>query len=148
KVADPQPTSGALAATRLPSQLWLVRLLGILEFGAALAGLGIGSLAVTPGTILYICFAIFTWAALRGDRPLQSCGCFGREDTPPSWIHVGFNSVSALALGSVVLSSAPVVPWSQPAGELVAYLAFAGLGVYAAYLILTALPQTLALTRS
>lgn len=148
KVVDPQPTSGALNAARLPSRLWLVRALGVLEFAAALVGLALGSAAAAPAALLYLGFAIFTWVALRWDHPLQSCGCFGREDTPPSWIHFGFNAVAALALGSAAIAALPTVPWSDLPEILLGYLAFAALGVYAAYLILTALPRTLAVSRS
>lgn len=147
KVVDPQPTSGALAAAHLPSQVWWVRMLGLLELAAAVLGLAIGSVAAFPGALLYLGFAAFTWAALRKDLPIQSCGCFGREDTPPTWIHFGFNTVSAISLAAVTLRSASTIPWNGHTGEVIGYLAFAGLGVFAGYLILTALPQTLAVSR-
>jgi hypothetical protein len=147
KVVDPQPTSGALAAAHLPSQVWLVRMLGLLELAAAVVGLAVGSVAAFSGALLYLGFAAFTLAAVRGDRPLQSCGCFGREDTPPTWIHFGFNTVSALSLAAVALRGAPTIPWNGQTGEVIGYLAFAGLGVFAGYLMLTALPQTLAVSR-
>ena len=147
KVVDPQPTSGALAGARLPSQPWLVRSLGLVEIAAATFGLAIGSLAALPAALLYLGFTLFTLVAVRGNRLLQSCGCFGKEDTPPSWLHVSFNIGAVFALFAVVVSGQPTIPWTGPLGELLGYAAFAGLGVYAAYLMLTALPRTLAVSR-
>lgn len=147
KVVDPEPTSGALAAARFPSQPRLVRALGLLELSAALVGLAIGSAATALAALLYLGFVAFTLLALHGDRPMQSCGCFGREDTPPSLFHLAFNTVSGFSLALVAIERTETIPWSGTAGEVLGYMAFAGLGVYAAYLLLTALPRTFAASR-
>jgi hypothetical protein len=89
KVVDPTMTVGALREFGLPSSPALVRVL-------ALAEVVLGILAiVVGGTVLwtlvaasYIAFGMFVVAALRVDAPIGSCGCFGRADTPPHWLHV------------------------------------------------------------
>jgi hypothetical protein len=98
KVLDPTMTVGALRAMGLPSGPGLVRV-----GAAAELALGIGA-AVVGGAVLwalvgasYVAFAAFVVAALRSDRPIGSCGCFGRADTPPAWWHVAANLVAAAA---------------------------------------------------
>ncbi len=148
KVFDPDPTEGALRAARLPSARWVVRVLGVAEISAALLGLVGPARATAPAALLYLGFALFTLGAVRNRIPLQSCGCFGREDTPPSWLHVGYNGVAALSLGWIVLYSASPVPWGLPPLQIAAYLAFSGLGVFASYLLLTRLPQLMQVAQS
>ena len=82
-------TSGALRALGLPSSKTLVR-------AGAAAELLLGLLAVTAGwpavwwlvAASYLAFATFVMAALRAGTMLGTCGCFGREDTPPHPLHV------------------------------------------------------------
>ena len=148
KMADPVPTVGALRAARLPSSKSVVRTLGLVELVAAVVGLVLGAPWVTGGVVLYAGFTAFTWLALRADLPIQSCGCFGREDTPPSWFHFGFNVVSLIALGVVSITGTAVIPTGDSIAILIAYLVFVAIGVYLAYLLLSRLPQTMALTRT
>src|SRR5436190_19369134 len=85
KVARPAATAGALRALRLPSTLPLVRLLGVAEVAI---GIGAGLTLSPPFLVVlaatYLAFATFVVAALGTHTPLQSCGCFGTADTPPS----------------------------------------------------------------
>ncbi len=89
KLLDPTMTIGALRELGLPSSEPLVRL-------GALAELVLGVLAVVVGgTVVwtlvaasYIAFGMFVLAALRVDAPIGSCGCFGRADTAPHWLHL------------------------------------------------------------
>lgn len=89
KAVDPAMTAGALRALGLPSSRTLVRT------GAA-AELLVGLLAIIAGWGLvwwlvaasYLAFAAFVVAALRAGTMVGSCGCFGREDTPPHPLHV------------------------------------------------------------
>src|SRR5438445_8585179 len=89
KVVQPASTAGALRALRLPSALPLVRLLGAAE---VVIGVGAGVTFWPPllalVAALYLAFAAFVVAALGAATPLQSCGCFGTTDTPPSAVHV------------------------------------------------------------
>lgn len=53
----------------------------------------------------YLGFALVTALALARDLPIDSCGCLGRLDTPPSWRHLlVLGAVAVGALGSVVVS--------------------------------------------
>jgi len=148
KVVDPDPTSGALEAARLPSSRLLSRLLGTAEIVAAAVGLSVGGTMALPAVLLYVGFTVFTLTAVRRALPIQSCGCFGRVDTPPSWIHVGYNGVATLALAMLVVNQESPIPWAAPPSEFLFYVAFAALGVYLSYLLLTRLPQTLSLAKS
>ena len=148
KMADQAPTLGALRAARLPSSKSVVWILGLVEVAVSVVGLVLGGPWVTGGVVLYAGFAAFTWLTLRADLPLQSCGCFGREDTPPSWFHFGFNVVSLIALGVVAIAGTAVIPTEDSMSTLIAYVVFVAIGVYLAFLLLTRLPQTMALTRT
>ena len=89
KAVDPAMTAGALWALRLPSSRILVR-------AGAAAELLLGLLAMTAGWAVvwwlvaasYLAFAAFVVVALRAGTMVGSCGCFGREDTPPHPLHV------------------------------------------------------------
>lgn len=148
KLIDPEPTTGAMAAARLPSSNILSRLLGAVELVAAVTALAVGGWpALLAATGLYLAFAVFTFAALVNRIPLQSCGCFGRDDTPPTSIHAAYNVVSAVTIGILVFGPAPPIDWTMGTLELALYLVFASIGVYASYLLMTRLPQLLELTR-
>src|SRR4051812_10747982 len=98
KVVRPAPTAGALRAMRLPAAVPLVRVLGV---GEVALGVSAGIPFARPLLVLlaaaYLAFAAFVMAALGANTPLQSCGCFGEADTPPSAVHVGLNLAAAVA---------------------------------------------------
>jgi Methylamine utilisation protein MauE len=142
KMTQPLVTSGALLAMRLPSHPSLVRALGLAELGVAIAGLAIAGPWVYAAAIFYLGFSVFVLSAISRQTPLQSCGCFGTVDTPPTRAHLVYNLVSAVALIWVGFEAGPVVAWDQPGAQLVLFVLFAGLGAYLSYLILGRLPQT------
>jgi hypothetical protein len=146
KTADPIPTSAALRASHLPASPWLVRFLGVVEVAAAVGGLAFGGLWVVAAAMLYLGFLLFTTLAVRNVVPVQSCGCFGREDTPPSWFHVAFNLIALFGLVGVMATNGSPIPWDVPLMETLVYLGFAALGTFLSYLLLTRLPQTLAVS--
>lgn len=148
KLVDPEPTTGALRATRLPSSNVVSRLLGATEVVVAVGAVVTGGVFVIAATGLYLAFGVFTFAALAQRIPLQSCGCFGREDTPPSVVHVVFNASAALALASLPILGVEPVPWSMPVVELALYAGFAAIGIWASYLLLARLPQLTTVVRS
>jgi len=145
KALDPNPTRGALKAARLPSSSAAVVLLGLAELLAVIAGIAIGGPWLAPAAALYLGFTVFTLAAVRGRIPVQSCGCFGREDTPPTWFHVAYNVVATLAIGYLALTDQAAVAWTAPTLETAVFLGFSLIGGYVSYLLLAQLPQTLAL---
>lgn len=144
KLVDPDPTVGAMTAAGLHSNRLTARSLGLAEILAAALGLAWGGVWLIAALGLYTGFAVFTLMAVQRRIPVQSCGCFGREDTPPTWAHVLFNCLSALALGYLIVVNRAPVPWSEPVGEILLYIAFSLSGAYLSYLLLAQLPRTLA----
>ena len=143
KLVDWKPTSGALRAANLPSSSLWVWILGSMEIGAAAVGLFFGGFWMTPALLLYAGFTGFTFWALRSDVPLQSCGCFGKDDTPPTAIHVVYNSSATFALTFGVATGSVPIDWTGPFGETLLVFAFAVIGSYLSYLLLAELPKTL-----
>jgi hypothetical protein len=146
KAVDPAMTAGALRALGLPSSKILVRL------GAA-AELLLGLLAVIAGWVAvwwlvaasYLAFAAFVVAALRAGTMLGSCGCFGREDTPPHPLHVVIDvALAATAAAAAVRDvGAPLDAIADAPGE---GLVVGGLSVLAVVLLYAAfvdLPRAL-----
>jgi hypothetical protein len=98
KLLDPTMTAGALRAMGLPSAPGLVRLGAGTELALGIAAVVVGgSLLWGLVAASYVAFAAFVVAALASGRPIATCGCFGREDTPPSVRHVALNVAAALA---------------------------------------------------
>ncbi len=148
KLIDPDPTSGALRAAGLPASRWVVAALGLWEITAGSLVLGIGgSVGGLALFLTYAPFAGFIVFALRSGLPIQSCGCFGRSDTPPSVSHVAVNLLAAgSGLWLAVGGGGDLITTldEQPLGG-VPYVGFIAIGVYALYLLLAELPKTLAL---
>ena len=141
KLVAPAATAAALHGARLPSNQWLVRLLGLAEMAigatAMLAGgvLGTGLLGLT-----YAAFAVFT---VRQSRAGQGCGCFGEADAPATNLHVALNVVGAGLAGLATLWPsdsllAVLGPEVLPALTTMALLI---VGTIALQLALTALPE-------
>jgi hypothetical protein len=143
KTVDPGPTGGALRASHLPSNASAVRSLGAVEVAASIVGLLFGGPWVMAAAVLYIGFLVFSWLALRNIVPVQSCGCFGQADTPPSWFHVVFNVTALIGLVVVGVTDGSPIPWAASSLETSVYLGYAALGTFLSYLLLTRLPQTL-----
>jgi hypothetical protein len=146
KVVDPTMTVGALRALRLPSAPPVVR-------AGALAEAAIGVLAVVVGgalwwslvAISYLAFAAFVVAALRAGTMVGSCGCFGREETPPHPVHVALDLVlAALVLVAVVQGlGAPLDAIADDPGQGVVVAGLSALGTYLAYAVIVELPRAL-----
>ena len=145
KVVDPAPQR---SASHLPSNASVVRLLGAVEVAASILGLLLGGPWVIAAAVLYLGFLVFSWLALRNVVPVQSCGCFGQEDTPPSWFHVVFNLIALIALVVVGVTNGSPIPWNAPLVETSVYLGFAAVRTFLSYLLLTRLPQTLTVSMS
>ncbi len=149
KIIDPEPTRGALDAMGVPFRWLPVAVLAVAEvvFGAVALG-GTGGLLI-PLTTLYAAFAGFVVLALARSLPIQSCGCFGRADTPPSMTHLVVNLIFALG-GVLAIAVGADPPLSIVESDGFLGLAFAGLafvGVWVAYLLLAVMPVTLAEAR-
>lgn len=131
---------------RLPSSLLLVRMLGIAEIAI---GVSAGITFSPPLLVLvgatYLAFAAFITAALGANKPIQSCGCLGQTDTPPSVIHVGLNLVSAgIALGAAVTDTQSLdVTLSDQPWHGVPFVLLVAICVYLCVQVATVLPLTL-----
>ena len=119
KAVDPATTSGALRALRLPSSPRLVR-------AGAGAELVLGVVATTTGAPAawwlvagsYLAFAAFVVAALRAGTMVGSCGCLGREDTPPHPVHVVLDvALAACAAVAAVGEIAPLAVITDAPGQ-------------------------------
>lgn len=146
KLARPAPTAGALRAVRWPSGLRLVRTLGAgeLVLGATAVVSGNAALAALLAAA-YATFAAFVVVALRSGSAIQSCGCFGETDTPPSALHVVTNLVLAGVAAAVAIGGVPPlidVLRDQP-GAGVPFLVLVAVTVQLVYVMLTDLPRAL-----
>ncbi len=94
KMRRPEFTYQALLKVGVSLGQTGVRLFGLFEvvvgFGV-LAGSGI--VPIVSQTLLYGLFLAWVAFALVLGVPLETCGCLGREDTPPYWGHVLVNAI-------------------------------------------------------
>jgi len=95
---------GALRAIGLPASAPAVRVGGLV---AAVVSVGavvwVSRPLASAVAGFYVLFASFVALALRRHSPLQSCGCFGREDMPPTVGHLVLNTVAAVVAGVVAV---------------------------------------------
>jgi hypothetical protein len=94
----------------------------------------------------YLGFAAFVGLALRRGSPVSSCGCFGRADSPPTVSHAALNLAAAATAGWAALhahADVVTVLRRQPLAGVPLVLLI-GAGAYLAYLVMGALPKTLA----
>jgi len=154
KTVRPRDTANALRAVGFPggarNTRFIVRVGGALEAVVGAAALLTGQWWLSALVALSYCtFAAFVARALRTGRPISSCGCFGKVDTPPSGVHVvldtAFASVAAAAavIGGVAL---PDVLSDQPL-DGVPFALLALLGCYLVFVAFSALPKTMAAVR-
>ncbi len=146
KAIDPTMTVGALRGVGMRVPASVVR-----AFGAAEALLGVA--AIVTGNrwlaiaiaISYVGFTVFVLVALARRLPIGSCGCFGRVDTPPSWLHVVINLGATVSAIAVAAGDGRSV-FHGFADQPVAGIPFVGLclsGAYAAFIVLTVVPRLL-----
>jgi hypothetical protein len=150
KVLDPSMTAGALHALRLPSSRVRVRLGAGAEMVLGIAAITVGG-PVAWGLVAlsYAAFAAFVVAALRQGTAIGSCGCFGREDTPPHWSHVALNAVLAslaAALAALEVGS-PLAAVTDHGGAGAAVGLAAAVAVCLLFAVYVELPRTMTATR-
>jgi len=153
KAFEPGDTAHALRTLGVPAGRTLVRVGGAAEAILATAALVTGLPAlVALVAVSYLMFAIVVFVALRSGRPISSCGCFGKADTPPSWVHIGIDLASAGVAAAAAFAATseialPDVVADQPLAG-VPFLLLVAVGVGFVFLALTALPKTLAAMRA
>lgn len=148
KILRPSATATALRAIGIPSPAVSTRLLGLAEVVLTIAAVASGAAVLWSGVATaYAAFTVFILWALRDGEILGSCGCFGREDTPPTPGHAAFNAASATIAGLAVADPVRITDFDGTAVEYVLFAALVALGVALAVAALTELPRTLALAR-
>ena len=105
KLSRPSPGIADLLGFRAP--IPLVQLVGGLEVAIGVAALVVGGPFAWAVGLIYASFAVIVLRAVLADA--RSCGCFGRLDAPPSWVHVGGNlALAAVSLVAAAAGRAPV----------------------------------------
>lgn len=151
KLLDPTMTVGALRALGVPASNGLVRAGSAAEVALGVAAVVAGGAALWwLVSFSYVAFSAVVVAALRRGTMIGSCGCFGREDTPPHPLHVVLNlCLAAVAVGAAVTFDSPLLDavLDDPlAGAVTGSLAAVALALlHAAYV---ELPRTLAAART
>lgn len=146
KILRPAPTAELLASFGLPERQAAVMVIGVVESALGVGVLVVGGPLLAAATgILYVVFVGAVGRALATGA--RSCGCFGRIDSPPSWIHVAGNSVFAVVSFVAVAGRTPAqIMADQPAGG-VAFVLAAGVVAGVALVAFTALPEALTARR-
>jgi len=152
KALEPAETAYAMRLLRLPSAPFLVRTGGAFELVVALGALVTGATALAVVVALsYAVFAVVVMLALASGTPISSCGCLGRVETPPSWVHVGIDLAAAGVAAAAAIAvdtqiALPDVLSRQPLLG-VPFLVLVAVGVALVFLAFTALPKTMAAAR-
>lgn len=106
KLRDPGPAGAALATLGLPGGRPVVTAAALLELAVGVAGLLSQRRAVCVAVgCLYLVFACVIAGLLRRRAAAPSCGCLGGAQTPPSFVHLGFD-LAATAIAALEASDA------------------------------------------
>ena len=102
KLVDPSGTVGALRALGLPASTDRVRVLAGAEVILGMLAWSVSSRVLAVLVALsYAAFFVVTVLALVRKLPIDSCGCLGKLETPPSWRHLvvlGLGFLGALGI--------------------------------------------------
>jgi hypothetical protein len=90
-------------------------------------------------------YSAFVLVAMQGGTALQSCGCFGEVETPPSALHVLLNTGFALTALASAATGVPSLGDTISAQEWngVPFLLLVAITVGLSYVVLTTLPVAL-----
>lgn len=133
KLVRPHDVEKALSQLGLPRIGGIGYLIGGAEVVVGTAALFFPAVLIAQA-VLYACFALWVVWALRSNVPLASCGCLGRDDTPPTVAHVVLD-VIAFLVSSLAAFGAPL-DLSGGFGAVATGLAVM-VGVFLSYVILT-----------
>jgi len=147
KLRRPGPLGATLRAIRLPSGRAVVRAVGLVEVVVGLACIARPTAALELTlALVYLAFAGVAATLLATGADLESCGCLGEHDAPPSWVHVAFDlAAAAVVLLAATRPQATLVSAvsAHPAPGLVLGAGIAA-GVVLASTVLAALPAAFA----
>jgi hypothetical protein len=144
KLRHPDPATSALAAARIPGPRIGARALGATETMAGVAALFVPSRAGAAAVaFLYLSFAAFIGLMATGRLAAPSCGCVGRREVPPGWLHVALD-LGAFAAALVAAARPPdsvaALVGSTPLGGVPALAGIALIGALA-YLAVAYVPE-------
>lgn len=132
KLVRPTDVEKALRALGLPA----IRGTGLV-IGLAEVVVGSAALFFQPAravqAVFYAVFAVWVLVALRRDIPLASCGCLGRDDTPPTVAHVVLNAAGALVSAFAFFGDSLEFVWGI---EGIAQIVVIAVGAFLAYVVL------------
>jgi hypothetical protein len=151
KVLDPTMAVGALRALRLPSSPILVLIGSAVEVVLGVAAVTVGGAVLWWLVALsYLAFAAFVVAAMRSGTMIGSCGCFGREETPPHAVHVVLDLalVAAAAAVAVRMPDPPLDALIDHPGGGIVVAALAGLALVLLHAAFVELPRALGVGRA
>lgn len=124
------------------------RCLGVGEVTLTIAAIITGAPILWAGVAAaYAAFTIFILWALRDGGIVGSCGCFGREDTPPTPGHAAFNAAAAAIAGLAIADPVALSNFDGSAFTAALLVSLVSMGIVVAIAALTELPRTLALAR-
>lgn len=150
KLLDPTMTVGALRSLHLPASPLVVRAGSAAELALGVAAVTVGGAPLWWAVALsYALFAAFVVAALRAGTMIGSCGCFGREETPPHWSHVVLNLGLAAVAGATAVRSpaAPLDALVDHPGTAVVVVGLVGVSLFLLHAAFIELPRTLLVAR-
>ncbi len=134
KLLRPNDTARALSMLGIPAARPATLMIGAAEVTTGALALITASVpTLAAQSILYSAFLIWIGYALVKQVPIVSCGCIGRDDTPPYWGHLMLNGFAVIAsLGSIGFG--PVSP--NGLIEATAHLLIVGIGAAMAWAVL------------
>lgn len=143
KVLRPLPTVRALQSVGWPGPAPLVRAGAVAESALGLASLLIGNhvlLALTAAS--YAGFSAFVVVAIHRGGVVASCGCVGRDDTPPTIAHVVLTAaLAALSAAAAYDGDAGLLTAAGPLSDRFLAAGFAVLIGWLGWLALSQLPR-------
>ena len=107
---DPSGTVGALRALGMPLATDGVRAIAGAEVIVGMLAWSVSSRVVSA--LVAVSFAAFsgvTVLALERRLPIDSCGCLGKLETPPSWRHLVVLGVAFLGALGVTIDPTPAL---------------------------------------
>ena len=143
KIVRPASTIGALRSVSAPATALSVRIVGVAESTLGATALIIGGVVVDVSiAAAYAAFLTFVLIARRRGGAVASCGCFGREDTPPTGAHVIVTTLVAAVATVAAATGGHDGLVALPYGiDALAVVAFAALTAWLGWLVLAVLPR-------
>ena len=123
-----------------------VRLLTVVELGCGILAIVVGGRwADAAVAVIYAGFSLFLIRALKTE--VASCGCTGRDDTPPTPFHLvltaAFSASGAAAVAAGGRTGLLTLADDAGAAQVIGLVAFAALAAWLGWAILTLSGRTL-----